>query len=282
MAGGFGRTERGAAPGVRARAGVGDANGQQEGPAARTARVQHRLSDRGSADPLPHGAEKVFAEKGVDVRLRAKAARVEVDGGRVRGVTMADGELIPADAVIVAVPAWDVGGLLEHVPGTEKIAAATQKLVPIPIMSVNLYLDRPIGTTHPWETLLESDVHWVFDRTVMHGKRSSAGHLYALTTCASYDLIELRAPEVIERCMASLRSIYPLAEDARVVHAHVVPWRKATFSSRPGTGTIRPDQRTAVEGLALAGDWTRNDWPTTMEGAAQSAARAVDALRTIS
>jgi uncharacterized protein with NAD-binding domain and iron-sulfur cluster len=40
--------------------------------------------------------------------------------------------------------------------------------------------------------------------------------------------------------------------------------------------TIRPGNGTALPNLALAGDWTRNDWPTTMEGAAQSASRAVD------
>ncbi|KAB2348270.1 hydroxysqualene dehydroxylase HpnE [Actinomadura rudentiformis] len=259
------------------------------------------------------GAEKAFAKHGVDVRLRAKATRIEVTeqqvrgmtdrqvrgmtdrqvpgvtdqhvpgmtGRRVHGVRMADGGLIEADAVVMAVPAWDVGGLLDDVPGAEPIVAATRELVPIPIMSVNLYLDRPIGTEHPWETLLDTDVHWVFDRTLMHGRRSEAGWLYALTTCASYDLIELRRPEVVERCMASLRSVYPEAREANVVHAHVVPWRRATFSSRPGTGTIRPGQRTEVEGLALAGDWTRNDWPTTMEGAAQSAARAVEVLRDV-
>ena len=33
-----------------------------------------------------------------------------------------------------------------------------------------------------------------------------------------------------------------------------------------------------VHGLALAGDWTRTDWTTTMEGACQSAARAVDII----
>lgn len=226
------------------------------------------------------GAEKVFAKHGVDVRLRARAVRIEVGGGRVRGVTMADGSLIEADAVVLAVPAWELGDeLLEQVPGSASIVAAARQLVPIPIMSVNLYLDRPIGTAHPWELLLDTDVHWIFDRTLMHGRRSEAGWLYALTTSASYDLMELRGPEVAERCLAALRSIYPEARAASVVHAHVVPWRRATFSSRPGTGTIRPDQRTKVEGLALAGDWTRNDWPTTMEGAAQSAARAVEVLR---
>ncbi|WP_442891559.1 FAD-dependent oxidoreductase [Dietzia sp.] len=30
--------------------------------------------------------------------------------------------------------------------------------------------------------------------------------------------------------------------------------------------------------LVLAGEWTRTDWPSTMEGAAQSAARALDVL----
>ncbi|NED65959.1 desaturase, partial [Streptomyces sp. SID10244] len=47
---------------------------------------------------------------------------------------------------------------------------------------------------------------------------------------------------------------------------------------RPGSAGIRPDQRTAVKGLALAGDWTRTDWTTTMEGACQSAARAVEVI----
>lgn len=36
--------------------------------------------------------------------------------------------------------------------------------------------------------------------------------------------------------------------------------------------------RTSVRGFAIAGDWTRTDWTTTMEGACQSAARAVEAV----
>lgn len=77
--------------------------------------------------------------------------------------------------------------------------------------------------------------------------------------------------------LAGLASAVLLAE-AGVVHAHVVRMPKSTFAQRPGSAGIRPDQRTAVHGLALAGDWTRTDWTTTMEGAAQSAARAVDVV----
>lgn len=32
----------------------------------------------------------------------------------------------------------------------------------------------------------------------------------------------------------------------------------------------RPAQKTAIEGLFLAGDWTRTGWPATMEGAVRS------------
>jgi uncharacterized protein with NAD-binding domain and iron-sulfur cluster len=75
--------------------------------------------------------------------------------------------------------------------------------------------------------------------------------------------------------MAMLRRYYPAARDAQVLHSHVVRMPHSTYAQRPGTFGIRPGQRTSVRGLALAGDWTRTDWTTTMEGACQSAARAV-------
>ncbi len=78
--------------------------------------------------------------------------------------------------------------------------------------------------------------------------------------------------------MEMLRRYYPQAANAGIVHAHVVRMPQSTFAQRPGSYGIRPPQKTAVERLALAGDWTCTDWTTTMEGACQSAARAVDVL----
>ena len=74
------------------------------------------------------------------------------------------------------------------------------------------------------------------------------------------------------------RRYYPAARDAQVVHSHIVRMPSSTFAQRPGTAGVRPPQRTQVRGLAIAGDWTRTDWTTTMEGACQSAAQAVDAV----
>ena len=225
------------------------------------------------------GARKVMTQFGVDVRLRTRAAGVVVDDGRAGGVRLADDSVIDADAIVLAVPSWNLRTLLDEMPGSEDIRLAAKRLEPIPIMNAYVLLDRPLGTVTAWESLLDSDIGWVFDRDQMHGPRADGNHLYALTTCAAYDLMPLRNAEVADRLVAALRASYPAARDAEVVDVTVVPWPKATFSSRVGMSTIRPGNRTELPNLALAGDWTHNDWPTTMEGAAQSAARAVDIVR---
>lgn len=225
------------------------------------------------------GARAVMAERGVEVRLRTRAVSVQVSEGRACGVTLSDGAVCDADAVVLAVPSWNLRSLLDEVDGSEDIRLAAKKLEPVPIMNAYVLLDRPLGTVAAWESLLDSDIGWVFDRDRMHGPRDDGKHLYALTTCAAYDLMALNHAQVAARLVGALRASYPAACDAEVLDLTVVPWPKATFSSRVGMSTIRPDNRTSLPNLALAGDWTHNDWPTTMEGAAQSAARAVDVIR---
>src|SRR3546814_15090292 len=56
---------------------------------------------------------------------------------------------------------------------------------------------------------------------------------------------------VADRLVAALRDSYPAARDAEVLDVTVVPWPKATFSSRVGMSTIRPGNRTSLPNLAL-------------------------------
>ncbi|MFW0786314.1 FAD-dependent oxidoreductase [Gordonia sp. CPCC 206044] len=226
------------------------------------------------------GAEKMFADNGVQVRHRAVVSSVDVTEGRVVGVTLADGERVAADAVVCAVPVWSVQGLLDQVPGHEQIYAAVEALTPVPIVSVNLYLDRDIGMADWGEILYggEGVLEQVWDRQRMHGRDASRHHLYSTTVSAAYELTHKSNVEITDIQMAMLGKYFPAARDAEVIHSHVVRMPKSTFAQRPGTAGIRPDQRTAVRGLALAGDWTRTDWTTTMEGACQSAARAVEVV----
>lgn len=225
-------------------------------------------------------SERTFSRLGVQVRTRAPVRRVEVDNGKVRGVTLLDGEQIEADCVICAVPVWRVRGLLDQVPEHATIYRAVEQLTAVPIVSVNLYLDRDIGMQDWGEVLYggEGVLEQVWDRQRMHGRKADKTWFFSTTVSAAYELIKGTNQEITDKQMAVLRQYYPAAREAKVIHSHIVRMPHSTFAQRPGTAGVRPEQRTSVKGLALAGDWTRTDWTTTMEGACQSAARAVAAV----
>ncbi|MFJ4657277.1 hydroxysqualene dehydroxylase HpnE [Nocardia sp. NPDC088792] len=226
------------------------------------------------------GAERVFERHGVQVRHRAVARHIHIENGVVTGVTLVDGEVVPADAVVCAVPNSSIAGLLDDLPEHDEIYAAADKLGFTPIVSTNLYLDRPIGTKAAMEALIGGGgvIDEVFDRQRMHGRNPLDNWLYCLTTSGAYEQIHKPHHEVVDEQMALLRRYYPQARDAEVVHAQVVPMPRATFSQVVGTEGLRPPQQTSVPTLVLAGDWTSTDWSATMESAAQSAARAVELL----
>jgi uncharacterized protein with NAD-binding domain and iron-sulfur cluster len=82
--------------------------------------------------------------------------------------------------------------------------------------------------------------------------------------------------------LEEIRSVFPLAREAQLVHSRLVTEHKAVFSPRPGIESLRPSQTTPIENLHLAGDWTDTGWPATMEGAVRSgylaAGSVLDAL----
>ncbi|MCM6777776.1 hydroxysqualene dehydroxylase HpnE [Nocardia sp. CDC159] len=226
------------------------------------------------------GALRLFERRGVEVRYRTVARRITIRDGAVTGVTLADGSELPADAVVCAVPNSHIAGLLDDLPEHGEIYAAADKLGHTPIVSTNLYLDRPLGTAHAFEALIGGTgvIDEVFDRQRMHARRTDHAWLYCLTTSGAYDQIHKPNEEIVAEQMALLRRYYPAARAAKVVAAQVVKMPRATFSQVVGTHGLRPDQRTSVPGLVLAGDWTATDWSATMESAVQSAARAVELL----
>lgn len=226
------------------------------------------------------GALRVFERHGVQVRHRAVARRIQLVDGAVTGVALADGSVIPADAVVCAVPNSSIGGLLDELPEHAEIYAAAEKLGYTPIVSTNLYLDRPLGTEAEFEALIGGTgvIDEVFDRQRMTGRSTEQAWLYCLTTSGAYEQIHKTNEEIVAEQIALLRRYYPAAVEAKVLQGHVVRMPKATFSQVIGTHGLRPDQRTSVPSLVLAGDWTTTDWSATMESAVQSAARAVDLL----
>jgi hypothetical protein len=200
-------------------------------------------------------------------------AQVRVEHGRVTTVAFR-GRSASCGAVVVAVP-WFA--LSETVCGDvgpiKPILTAARGTGASPIVTVNLWLDRPVLETE-FVGLPGRTFQWIFDKRQVFG--DSANHLSLV--CSGAAAVAGQPNEWLIRLATSeLRAAVPRARDAAVVRGLAVRERRATFSLAPGQ-PARPGNPTPIHGLFLAGDWTDTGLPATIEGAALSGHRAADAV----
>ena len=249
------------------------------------------LTDKSAADmgwskvPLgrAHGdrAAAALARSGVQVRTGTRVLGIDADPrpgpGPSSFCVRSDTGTSEADAVIVAVPHTEAAAILpaDALPTRDRLV----ELGTSAIVDIHLVFDRPV-TGWPVMAGCGSAVQWVFDRTASSGLETRPGgpQYLAVSMSAANDLVGRRPDDLTGWIQAELTRLLPATGEGRVLDSLVTKERQATFKARPGTGRLRPPQKTRRPGLAVAGAWTDTGWPATMEGAVRSgraAARAV-------
>jgi squalene-associated FAD-dependent desaturase len=214
-------------------------------------------------------AQRALAAARVDVRLRWRAERVAhgPSGWSVEG----PGQRVAADAVIVAVPHDRLAGLLP-----DGALAAPERLSTLgvsPIVNLHVAYDRRVSDL-AFAAAVRSPVQFVFDRTESSGWKG--GQLLAISLSAADEDMQRRPEELRARYLPALAELFPAARSASVERFVVTREHAATFRAAPGAKALRPDARTLLPGLALAGAHTTTGWPATMEGAVRSGHTAAD------
>ena len=226
--------------------------------------------------------EAWLEEKQAKVRLSTGVRSIETDDeGHVTGVILRSGETIPADFVVVAVPFDRVEAILgerlvKAIPGLSRLSEFESS----PITGIHLWFDREVC---PFEHVVTVSrrIHWVFNHSALQGRspgENPEGQYLQLVISASYDLLKLDKAAILQLVLDELHEIWPASRDAKLLRWWVVTEHGATFAVRPEIDAIRPDQKTPVDGLYLAGDWTNTGWPATMEGAVRSGYRAAEGI----
>ncbi|MFF1421459.1 hydroxysqualene dehydroxylase HpnE [Streptomyces sp. NPDC058280] len=239
------------------------------------------LSEPGAADigwaHVPLGelhdtlARKALDSAGVrtELRTRVNAVSRAAEGGWHVEV---DGERLDADTVVLAVPQREAHALLPA--GALDDPDRLLDIGTAPILNVHVVYDRKV-LRRPFFAALGSPVQWVFDRTDASGLTD--GQYLAVSQSAVEDEIDLPVSELRARYLPELERLLPAARGAEVRDFFVTRERTATFAPTPGVGRLRPEARTRVPGLFLAGAWTATGWPATMEGAVRSGFSAAGA-----
>ncbi|GBQ13378.1 hydroxysqualene dehydroxylase HpnE [Swaminathania salitolerans] len=213
-----------------------------------------------------------------EVRCGARISGLDISGGRVVGLKNGDETipLGPEDHVVSAVPAPVARTLVgPHLPGF----SAPDEFESI--INVHYRLPEPVETRGVLDRagfvgLVGGIAEWVYLKGEILSVTVSAANRYA--GHAHPDLIATIWSE-IRRAIGPV-AIRPLPEAAPP--ARIVCEKRATFAATPAQDRLRPDARTDISNLALAGDWTATGLPSTIEGAIRSGSEAVKALGLVS
>jgi len=181
------------------------------------------------------------------------------------------------DDVICAVPWHQANKICSQTIQTliPKITT-TDQIESSPISSVHLWFDVPI-TELPHAVLLDRLSQWIF----YHGQRQLRGsdaHYYQVVISASHELVGGNAQQISEEVVTELITTFPTEQKPTLLDFQLVTEKQAVFAATPELEQLRPTQGTLLTGLALAGDWTKTGWPSTMEGAVRSGYAAAEAI----
>jgi len=207
---------------------------------------------------FPEPAVRYVAERNGAVHEGKAIRRIERSGDRY----VLDGEVY--DAVIVATGAQHAADLLPE--GCETVRAQIEALDFQPIYTCYLQYEAHVRLPFPMLGFRYGLLQWVFDRGTLDGHQG----LIAAVISARGPHEALSNEELANAASATLQEV--LGHPGAPQWHRVIAEKRATFACRPGLE--RPDNETPLPGLYLAGDYTRSDYPGTIEAAVRSGIRA--------
>ena len=212
-----------------------------------------------------------LAERGGEVRVNAPG-KIVIDGDRVHGVRVRE-EVITAPIVISTVPWFSFNALFDAPPPQLRVTLANAAaLGSLPIVTVNLWFDAPVMRDQ-LVGLPGRNFQWVFDRRAIVG--GDASHLSMISSGAE-TLVAQSNEALVATALQEVRDALPAARRATLRKGLAVREKRSTFSLAPDAPP-RPEMRTPIEGLLLAGDWIQTGLPATIESAVISGHRSASA-----
>ncbi len=224
---------------------------------------------------LAEAAREYIESRGGEVQLGRGISGVRIEDGRA----LVDGPDAEAELIVLAVEPRSLLALLPKPLREEPFFGRVGHMDTSPIVNVHLWYDRQV-TDMEFAAFLNTSLQWVFNKSRLWGQEGDGQYL-DISLSGAGEFVEMPAREIIGLFDREVQSFFPAARTAELRRTLVVKQRDATFAAHPGVSRLRPGQRTPIENLFLAGDWTDTGWPATMESAVRSGLLAArEVLRT--
>ncbi|KAI5056439.1 hypothetical protein GOP47_0028257 [Adiantum capillus-veneris] len=227
-----------------------------------------------------------FSAKGGQLHLNSRLQKIALnDDGTVKHFELTNGKIVEGDVYVSAMPVDILKLLLPQEWKTIPYFDKLKKLEGVPVINVHIWFDRKLKNTYD---------HLLFSRSPLLSVYADMS-----LTCKEYNdpnrsMLELVfAPadkwigrsdeEIIEATMKELAKLFPdeIAADgsrAKLLKYHVVKTPRSVYKTVPNCEPCRPLQRSPIRGFYLAGDFTKQKYLASMEGAVLSGKLCAQAI----
>ena len=215
-------------------------------------------------------AIRYLSRENCRVRTGAKVEKINIAQGRVQSLSLDNGERFSSDYYVSAVNPWSLSAMGFDVKSSGELKWR-------PIISVHIFSDSDFPD-FDHACILGEPFQWVFNKSRDFGLGST--YIQAVASGAD-SIVNLSKDELVELAMNAVRRASP---EARAIlqpnncKTVICKEKRATFSTSCGSDASRPSTITSLSNLFLAGDWTRTNWPSTIESAVRSGRAAAQAV----
>lgn len=225
----------------------------------------------GMTELLANPIASKIEQNGGEVRARSLVKKLLVENEQVTGVMLEDGKEIKGSHVILATDLASAKKLLKNDFSNHPAFQTMFKLPTMPAVTVQMEFSKPVlpydRTTFGPLTILGSFVEQ---------SRSTFTHVpgrLSIILTPPEKFIHMEAEEILVRV---IETGYELGLDLKtnLTNYRIVSHPEDFYSLEPNHDWMRPTQKTNIKGLVLAGDYTRQPYFSTMEGAVVAGLKA--------
>jgi len=208
---------------------------------------------------LPQPAGDWLGSRGVNIITSQRVSKMETKDNQVTGIVIGD-TVIATNQIIIATSPSECARLIEPVQSLKPLHQSITQFDYEPIATVYLKYKKPVLLEPKMQGLADSVTQWVFDRRI-----TSHPKMVAAVISADGEHASMSKDTLVQTVINDIKANTPLQDNP--VDSMVIREKRATFSATPHAETLRPENKTNLDGCWLAGDYTSTSYPATLEGA---------------
>lgn len=226
---------------------------------------------------------KQIEDRGGRVELGRKVTAIAYDqaSNQVTGFELDDGSMIRGDVYVSAMPVHNLRKVVPDSLRSLDYFANLRHLKGSPVITLQLFFDRQIAGVD--NLLFSAGTHlsvYADMAMVAPDYHNGGKSIMQFVVAPAEELIKLPDDELVRFVMSEFTRLHPIAREAKLLKHTIVRIPNSVYQARPGVDKYRPDQASPVSNLFLAGDYTRQHFLASIEGATISGLQCVERITT--